>query len=106
MKVFTNTTPLIALSSVSQLNLLQLLFTKIYTVESVREECEEGGKVVVPPFANLEWLEVLPRRSEISQNIPPLLAELGKGERDTIWMSLQEKADLVIIDDLPLPFNQ
>ena len=45
MIVFFNTTPIIALSSINQLNLLPTWFNEIYVVAEVVEECLEGGKI-------------------------------------------------------------
>lgn len=48
MMIFSNTTPIIALSRINQLNLLPTLFNEIYVVEEVVKECAEGGKIIVP----------------------------------------------------------
>lgn len=43
MIVFSNTTPIIALSSIQQLDLLPKLFGHIHLVNEVVDECEAGG---------------------------------------------------------------
>ncbi len=48
MIVFSNTTPLIALSSIAQLDLLPTLFRKIWVVDTVVDECAAGGAIIVP----------------------------------------------------------
>ena len=53
MIVFTNTTPLIALSSIDQLQLLPQLFGNLYIAEAVIDECAEGGRIVVPDLRAL-----------------------------------------------------
>jgi len=53
MIIFSNTTPLIALSAIQQLDLLPILFNEIYVVDTVVNECARGGKIVVPDLANL-----------------------------------------------------
>lgn len=53
MIVFSNTTPLIALSSIEQLDLLPRLFTGIHLVNEVIEECAVGGTITVPDLRAL-----------------------------------------------------
>ena len=52
MIVFSNTTPIIALSSIQQLNLLPSLFGHIHLVNEVVNECEAGGAIAVPFYVN------------------------------------------------------
>ncbi len=52
MIVFSNTTPIIALSSIQNLHLLPLLFDQIHVVNEVIEECEAGGPISVPCMMN------------------------------------------------------
>jgi len=96
MIIFSNTTPIIALSSINQLNLLATLFNEIYVVEEVVEECAEGGKIIVPDLTQLNWINVVKSGNTI-QN--PLLLELDKGEKHTINMAMSKNADYVIIDE-------
>ncbi len=59
MRVFSNTTPMIALSSIDKLDLLPALFNEIYVVEEVIKECAEGGKIIVPDLTKLYWLNLI-----------------------------------------------
>jgi predicted nucleic acid-binding protein len=43
VKVYSNTTPFIALASIDQLGLLPQIFGKISVAEAVIDECAEGG---------------------------------------------------------------
>ena len=52
MIVFSNTTPIIALSSIQQLDLLPELFGHIHC----GYECEVGGAIAVPSLRGLNWL--------------------------------------------------
>ena len=52
MIVFSNTTPFIALSSISKLELLPKLFGQIHVVTEVIEECAVGGIIPVPDLRN------------------------------------------------------
>jgi len=53
MIVFSNTTPIIALSSIDRLDLLPALFQEIYVVDTVIAECMAGGKIAVPDLTDL-----------------------------------------------------
>lgn len=94
--IFSNTTPLIALAGVGLLDLLPSLFGEIYVVESVIEECAAGGPVVVPDLRALPWVRIVKLEST---NLPGVLLELDKGERDTLSMARQLNAQRVIIDE-------
>jgi len=96
MIVLSNTTPIIALSSINQLNLLSILFNKIYVVEEVVEECAEGGKIVVPDLTQLNWVNIIKSKDMVQNHF---LMELDKGEKNTLNMALSKNADYVIIDE-------
>jgi len=96
LKVFSNTTPFIALACINQTAILQKLFGKIHVAESVLAECEEGGKIVVPDLRKLSWIEALPDAENISL---PVQFELDQGEKQTIALALKYHADMVIIDE-------
>jgi hypothetical protein len=42
MIIFSNTTPIIALSSIGQLDLMPQLFHKVHIVDTVVNECAKG----------------------------------------------------------------
>lgn len=96
MIVFSNTTPIIALSSVQQLDLLPQLFHKIYLVDTVVDECMRGGKILVPDLKKLQWIEIIE-----SKNFPhnPSLLSLDNGEKHTIEAALAYRANYVVIDE-------
>ncbi len=96
MIVFSNTTPIIALSSIQRLELLPLLFGEIHLVTEVIDECTVGGPVSVPTLHQLNWIK--PVQSTPLQNTSVLL-ELDKGEKHTLDMACKYKADWVIIDE-------
>jgi hypothetical protein len=70
VKVFSNTTPFIALASIDQLQLLPQLFGRIYVAQSVIEECAEGGRILVPHLQSLSW--VISIADESSSNLPAI----------------------------------
>ena len=84
MRVFSNTTPFIALASIDQLQLLQQLFGSVYVAQSVIEECAEGGEILVPHLQTPSW--VIPVADESSSNLP-VLFELDRGEKQTLLLA-------------------
>jgi len=96
MIVFSNTTPIIALCSVGQLDLLPRLFARVHLVSEVVEECEVGGAVSVPDLRSLPWVEVV---ASTPVAYPTVLLELDKGERHTLDMARKHAADWVVIDE-------
>jgi predicted nucleic acid-binding protein len=96
MIIFSNTTPIIALSSIQQLDLLPQLFEHIYLVNEVVEECEVGGIIAVPSLRGLNWLTII---ESTAVNRPSLLLELDKGEKHTVDMAEKYRADWVLIDE-------
>jgi len=96
MIVFYNTTPIIALSSINQLDLLPALFNEIYVVEEVVEECAEGGEIIVPDLTQLDWLNLV---KSVDGDSNLMLMTLDKGEKHTLNMALKMKANYVILDE-------
>lgn len=94
--IFSNTTPLIALAGVRQLDLLPALFGEIHIVETVIDECAAGGPIAVPNLLNLDWVRVV---KVAPANLPGVLLALDRGERDTLTMAQQMGAQRVIIDE-------
>lgn len=96
MIVFSNTTPLIALAGIGQLELLRVIFGQIHVVREVMEECDVGGRVMVPSLAALPWIVIV---DSTPPALPGLLLELDKGEKHTLDMARKMAADRVIIDE-------
>jgi len=96
MIVFSNTTPLIALAGIGQLDLLQELFGRIHVVQEVVDECAAGGKIAVPSLKSFSWVDIVKSTPPM---LPGLLLELDKGEKHTLDMAKKLDADWVIIDE-------
>ena len=94
--IFSNTTPLIALSSIHQLHLLPELFGEIYVVDTVINECARGGKIRVPDLTKQSWINRLENK-----NYPhnPLLISLDDGEKHTLEAALYHQAQYTLIDE-------
>lgn len=96
MIVFSNTTPIIALSSIHQLDLLPRAFGRVHVVTAVIDECRVGGRIAVPDLSTLNWVDVV----EVTEPVHPgVLLELDKGEKHTLDMACKLKADWVLIDE-------
>jgi predicted nucleic acid-binding protein len=96
MRVFSNTTPFIALASIDQLQLLPQLFGSVHVAQSVIDECAEGGRILVPHLQDLNWVIALP--DEITPELP-VLFELDRGEKQTLLLALKHPGSRVIIDE-------
>jgi predicted nucleic acid-binding protein len=96
MIVFSNTTPLIALSSIGQLDLLPRLFTQVHLVGEVIDECAVGGTIAVPDLRSLPWVKEV---KSTPVQYPTVLLELDKGEKHTLDMARKLNADWVVIDE-------
>lgn len=103
MKVACNASPLIWLSHVGHLALLQELFEVVFipsevraetveramgypNAETVRAGCEAGWMVVVPP--------------NDADRVTVLRAQLHAGEAETLVMADEQGVDAVLVDDL------
>jgi uncharacterized protein len=96
VKVFSNTTPFIALAAIGQLELLPQLFGQIHVVEEVIEECAAGGLIVVPPLRDFKWIEIV---QTPATRAPHVLLELDKGEKATLLAAQESNAGLILMDE-------
>jgi predicted nucleic acid-binding protein len=96
MIVVSNTTPIIALSSVERIDILKSLFKEIIITEEVKNELiakERYGST----FPSLDWVKVEKVRNQEFQQA--LALELGAGEASVIALARELNADFVIIDE-------
>lgn len=94
--IFCNTTPLIALAGIGQLDLLPRVVGEIHVAEAVVAECAAGGLIRVPDLRALPWIQVV---AVNDATLPGLLLSLDLGERDTLALAKQLGAERVIIDE-------
>ena len=96
--VVVNTTPIIALSLIGELDLLHSLYDQVVVPSAVRAEVLAGGRGGVgnSELRQASWLRVTslddPRRAD-------LLADLDRGEAEVLALAQELNADLVIIDE-------
>lgn len=98
MIVVTNSSPLIALSSVDQLQLLPQLFARVLVPTAVYQETVMENAVLDQSsriaLAAKSFLEVVS-----PQNEHQFERKLGKGERGVLNLALERQPDFVILDD-------
>jgi predicted nucleic acid-binding protein len=96
--VVSNTGPLVALETIGLTRLLPELFGKISISSAVRREIEAGfEKPGADVFAQqTNWLQVMPEAPMPDQWIANAL---DVGEAATIALALQQRSNLVIIDE-------
>jgi predicted nucleic acid-binding protein len=95
VKIYSNTTPLLAFASIKRFDILQAVHRQIHVVESVWKECQAGLPIMVPNLMKLDWVCLVDGPQEADGRF----LALDAGERDTISEALRDKADLVLIDE-------
>jgi predicted nucleic acid-binding protein len=106
MKVVSNAGPLIALSKLSILPVLKQLYGVVQIPSAVYDEVVIRGLETSQPDAQAVQLAIARNELIVSTLADTDLSEsywtlpLGKGEKQAIYLSLKEKADWVLLDDL------
>ena len=97
--IVSNSTPLIHLARIGQLDLLRDFFGKVMIPPAVYDECVVQGKAYRDAhlIAQAEWLEIKPVSD--SHLVILLNAELDRGESEAIALALQQQTDLLLLDD-------
>ena len=96
--VVCNTSPLLYLYQVRQLDLLAQLYRRVLVPPAVRDELRAGAErgAVVPDLDRLPWIEVQPLRDS---TLLPAVVDLGAGEAEAIALALSYPGSLLILDD-------
>jgi len=94
----SNTSPLLYLHLIKQLELLTQLYGKVYIPPAVESELQAGAArgVNVPQVSALPWLQVMPLASTTSI---PIVMDLGRGEAEVIALGLENPHSRLILDD-------
>ena len=97
MRVIVDTSPLIALERIGQLELLRALYDNVVRPQSVLDELNRGAEryQISSILINAEWIITEPDPVEMA-----LRRELGAGETAAITLAYKSHADLIILDDL------
>jgi predicted nucleic acid-binding protein len=98
-RVIVNSTPIIVLAHIGQLDLLKKLYTKVFIPRAVYDEVSKKKDIASTALKNShDWIIV----SEISstESYPMYKAKLHAGEVEVMILAQEDpKADLLIIDD-------
>ncbi len=98
-KVVVNTTPLIALSHVGQLDLLRRLYGEIIIPEAVYREVSVKKESICKKAVDgsLDWIRIDKIKNELAKSM--YKTQLHDGEVEVMILSKEISADVVIIDD-------
>ena len=98
-KVVVNTTPLIALSHVGQLDVLKRLYGEIIIPEAVYRELSIKTESICKKAVDnsLEWIRIKSINNEMAKAM--YKTQLHDGEVEVMILSKEIAADVVIIDD-------
>ncbi len=99
MIVVSNTSPVVNLATIGQLDLLRQLYGKVVIPKAVRDEIVVVG--AGPPGANeiesLDWIETGQVTNQTS--VASLRLELDQGESEAIVLAIEMNADLLLLDE-------
>jgi len=97
-EVVCNTSPVQYLHQIGRLDLLHRLYDRLIVPVAVVEELAVGraNGVDLPAVETIEWM--IPARARVI-DILPLVADLGKGEREALALAKERAPSLLIIDD-------
>lgn len=95
---FINTSPLLYLHQVEQLEILPKLYGTVIAPAAVEQELAVGRAkgIGVPDLNRLDWLQV---RAIDSAFTVPNVIDLGRGEAEVIALGLENPSSLLILDD-------
>ena len=97
--IVTNSTPLIGLTRIGSLNILEKLYGRIHIADGVYEELvvKRKNKIGVEEIKKADWII----REQIKDSLASetLQTELDRGEAETIVLARELSADLVIVDE-------
>jgi uncharacterized protein len=97
LKVVSNTTPIISLLKLGQLDLLKQLYQQIYIPFAVHNEIEAGkAKGFYKDLSNEDWIKITDIKDK--QAIKYFL-DLDAGEAEAIILATEINADLIILDE-------
>jgi predicted nucleic acid-binding protein len=98
-KVVCNSSPLIHLARIWELDLLRDLFEEVLVPEAVYRECviEGGERDDAAKIKTASWIRII--RIKNIELKKALNSFLDEGESEAIALALQEEADLILLDD-------
>lgn len=97
LKVVSNSSPLIHLAKIKKLDLLKEIFGKIFIPKAVYDECVVASFKEANEIKKSEWIIVKKIKNEDLKKA--LSIYLDDGEAEAITLAIEEKADLILLDD-------
>lgn len=99
MKIVSNSTPLIALSRINELELLHSIFGSILIPDAVFDEVvlEGGGKAGVMEVANAPWIIKMEVQNVLAVSM--LQMDLDAGEAEAVVLAKELGADFLLLDE-------
>lgn len=99
MKVVSNSTPLIALARIKQVNLLHAIFGRIIIPQGVYNEVVLQGTELpgVKEIREATWIETLQVQNALAVSL--LRTDLDRGEAEAIVLAKEVKADYLLVDE-------
>lgn len=96
--VVSNTSPLLYLHQVGQLDLLRQLYGRVVVPTAVAEELAAGSHfgIEAPDLGQHPWLRV---ESPPERTLLPALVDLGPGEAEVLAFGLAHPDTLLLLDD-------
>lgn len=96
MKVVSDTTPILSLSSIHKLDILRLLFNQLYIPRAVHQEMKTK-KLSAYREIDADWFKVIDIKG--TDYLGFLLNDLDAGEAEAIVLAREIKADILLIDE-------
>jgi len=97
LKVVSNSSPLIHLAKIKKLDLLKEIFGKIFIPKAVYDECVVESFKEANEIKKSEWIIVKKIKNDDLKKA--LSIYLDDGEAEAITLAIEEKADLILLDD-------
>lgn len=98
MIIISDSSPLISLAIIGRLDLLEKLYKDIYVPFAVYKEVTEEEKPFSKELRNYLKDKIKNVSNRLAVDV--LVSDIGIGESEAIVLALEEKPDLVLIDDL------
>ena len=97
MIVVSDTSPILNLARINQIDLLRTLYVQVLVPPAVHSELARSLATDPQQYASISWLSVeTPHDNAL---IAKLRAQLHIGEAEAIALALEHKADLLLVDE-------
>ena len=97
-KIITNTTPIISLLKIDKLELLKELYGELTVPNAVYQGIEKGKHK--PYYQNLKLVDWIKIEKIKNTDSLAFFVDLDKGEAEVLILAKEQKADLVILDEI------